>query len=83
MRTFETQNENEFTDEQQYDMFLERLFYRAKHKKMEAISTDDFRDLVQRSGFKFTDTEFSNLVKWYFRGKDTITLEEFKMFATG
>ena len=31
MRTFETQNENEFTDEQQYDMFLERLFYRAKH----------------------------------------------------
>lgn len=31
MRTFETTNENEFTDEQQYDMFLERLFYRIKH----------------------------------------------------
>ena len=83
MRTFETQNENEFTDEQQYDMFLERLFYRAKHKKMEAIETNDFRDLVERSGFKFSDAEFNNLIKWYFRGKDTITLEEFKMFATG
>ena len=83
MRTFETQNENEFTDEQQYNMFLERLFYRAKHKKTEAISTDDFRDLVERSGFKFSETEFHNLIKWYFRGKDTITLEEFKMFATG
>jgi hypothetical protein len=23
------------------------------------------------------------LVKWYFRNKETITLEEFKMFATG
>ena len=51
-------------------MFLEHLFYRAKHKKMEAISTDDFRDLVERSGFKFSETEFNNLIKWYFRGKD-------------
>ena len=32
MRSFEVTNENEFTDEQQYDMFLERLFYRIKHK---------------------------------------------------
>ena len=31
MRTFETTSETEFTDEQQYDMFLERLFYRIKH----------------------------------------------------
>ena len=83
MRTFETTNENEFTDEQQYDMFLERLFYRAKHQKTEAITIDDFRSLVERSGFKFTEAEFNNLIKWYFRGKDTITLEEFKMFATG
>ena len=55
MRTFETTSPNEFTDEQQYDMFLERLFYRAKHKKSEAISLDDFRDLIERSGFKFTE----------------------------
>jgi hypothetical protein len=27
--------------------------------------------------------EFENLVKWYFRNKEVITLEEFKMFATG
>ena len=58
MRTFETTSPNEFTDEQQYDMFLERLFYRAKHKKSEAISLDDFRDLIERSGFKFTELEF-------------------------
>ncbi len=58
MRTFETKHENEFTDEQQYDMFLERLFFRAKHKKSESISIDDFRNLVERSGFKFSETEF-------------------------
>lgn len=37
MQSFETTNENEFTDQQQYDMFLERLFYRIKHKKTEQI----------------------------------------------
>ena len=58
MRTFETRNENEFTDEQQYNMFLERLFYRAKHKKEEEITITDFKNLVERSGFKFTETEF-------------------------
>ena len=83
MRTFETTNEKEFTDEQQYDMFLERLFYRARHKKSEQITLDDFRDLIERSGFKFTEAEFLNLIKWYFKGKETITLEEFKLFATG
>ena len=83
MRTFETTNEKEFTDEQQYDMFLERLFYRARHKKSESVTLDDFRDLIERSGFKFTESEFANLVKWYFKGKETITLEEFKLFATG
>ena len=83
MRTFETQNESEFTDEQQYDMFLDRLFYRAKHAKVESIEISDFRNLVERSGFKFTEAEFGNLIKWYFKGKETITLEDFKMFATG
>ena len=83
MRTFETTNENEFTDEQQYDMFLDRLFYRAKHKKSESVSLDDFRDLIERSGFKFTEAEFGNLIKWYFKGKENITLEDFKLFATG
>lgn len=33
MQSYESTNPNEFTDEQQYDMFLERLFFRIKHKK--------------------------------------------------
>ena len=83
MRSFEVTNENEFTDEQQYDMFLERLFYRIKHKKVESIQISDFKDLIERAGFQFEEGEFENLIKWYFRNKETITLEEFKLFATG
>ena len=83
MRSFETTNENEFTDEQQYDMFLERLFYRIKHKKTDTIEIEDFKSLIERSGFKFEKGEFENLMKWYFIIKDQITLEEFKLFATG
>ena len=83
MRSFEVTNENEFTDEQQYDMFLERLFYRIKHKKVESIQISDFKDLIERAGFKFEEGEFENLIKWYFRNKETITLDEFKLFATG
>ena len=83
MRSFEVTNENEFTDQQQYDMFLERLFYRIKHKKVESIEISDFKDLIERAGFKFEEGEFENLIKWYFRNKETITLEEFKLFATG
>jgi Ca2+-binding EF-hand superfamily protein len=64
-------------------MFLERLFYRIKHQKTESVTIDEFRDLIERSGFKFMENEFNNLIKWYFRGKDVITLEEFKLFATG
>ena len=39
--------------------------------------------MIERSGFKFTDKEYDDLVKWYFRGKETITKEDFKLFATG
>ena len=83
MKTFEVQNPYEFTDAQQYDMFLERLFYRIKHKKTETINTDEFKELIERSGFKFEAGEFENLVKWYFKNKEEITMEEFKLFATG
>ena len=83
MRTFDTEGTMEFTDEQQYDMFLERLFYRIKHSKTEQVEVNDFKNLIERSGFKFKEGEFQNLVKWYFRGKETITMEEFKLFATG
>ena len=83
MKTFEKKNENEFSDEQQYDMFLDRLFYRIKHKKSESVNIDDFKELIERAGFKFEKGEFENLIKWYFRNKDAITLEEFKLFATG
>ena len=83
MASFETQNEYEFSDQQQYDMFLDRLFYRIKHQKSDVINVDDFKNLIERSGFKFEQGEFENLIKWYFRNKDEITLEEFKMFATG
>ena len=83
MQSFEIKNQYEFTDAQQYDMFLDRLFYRIKHQKTELINVDDFKNLIERSGFKFEDGEFENLIKWYFRNKDEITLDEFKMFATG
>jgi methylglyoxal synthase len=39
--------------------------------------------LIERAGFKFEKGEFENLIKWYFRNKETISLEEFKLFATG
>jgi len=64
-------------------MFLDRLFYRIKHKKTDQIMIDDFKELIERAGFKFEKGEFENLIKWYFRNKETITLEEFKLFATG
>ena len=83
MQSFEIKNEYEFTDVQQYDMFLDRLFYRIKHQKTEVINVEDFKNLIERSGFKFEEGEFENLIKWYFRNKDEITLEEFKLFATG
>lgn len=83
MQTYEPQSANEFTDEQQYDMFLERLFFRIKHKKTESIQIEDFKELITRAGFKFEKGEFENLIKWYFRNKETITLEDFKLFATG
>ena len=44
---------------------------------------DDFKALIERAGFKFEKGEFENLIKWYFRNKESITLEEFKLFATG
>ena len=83
MQSFEIQNEYEFTDAQQYDMFLDRLFYRIKHEKTEVINVESFKELIERSGFKFEPGEFENLIKWYFKNKEEITLEEFKMFATG
>ena len=83
MKTYEVTSSLEYSDEKQYDIFLERLFYRINHKKMEQVNVEDFRNLIERSGFKFEDHEFESLIKWYFRGKETITLDEFKMFATG
>ena len=83
MRTFETTSESEYTDEEQYDMFLERLFYRIRHEKCEEVAVEEFKDLIERSGFRISPGEFNNLLKWYFRGKEKITLEEFKLFATG
>ena len=83
MQSFEVKNDYEFTDAQQYDMFLDRLFFRVKHQKTDHINIDDFKSLIERSGFKFEEGEFENLIKWYFKNKDEITLEEFKMFATG
>ena len=64
-------------------MFLDRLFYRIKHQKTDVINVDDFKNLIERSGFRFEDGEFENLVKWYFKNKEEITIEDFKMFATG
>ena len=43
----------------------------------------EFKALIERSGFKFQHGEFENLIRWYFNGKDTITLEEFKLLANG
>ena len=54
-----------------------------KHRKTDIIEIEDFKNLIERAGFKFEKGEFENLIKWYFRNKDTITLAEFKLFATG
>ena len=62
---------------------MERLFYRIQHKNTQEVNIEDFRGLIERSGFTFEEGEFENLVRWYFRGKETITMEEFKLFATG
>ena len=51
MRTFNTETAYEFTDEQQYDQFLERLFYRIRHANTQEVSIVEFRDLIERSGF--------------------------------
>ena len=83
MKTFEVSNSMEYSDEKQYDLFLNRLFYRINHKKQEEVSTQDLRTMIERSGFKFEDKEFADLVKWYFRGKDVISLDDFKLFAKG
>ena len=83
MKTFNTSNSYEYSDEDQYDQFLERLFYRIQHKNTQEVAMNDFKELIERSGFEFMENEFENLIKWYFRGKDVITMEEFKLFATG
>ena len=83
MRTFNTNNAYEFTDEAQYNQFLERLFYRIQQKSTQEVNIEEFRTLIERSGFEFAEGEFENLIRWYFRGKETITMEEFKLFATG
>ena len=83
MRTFNTSNAYEFSDEEQYNQFLERLFYRIQHKNTQEVDINEFRDLIERSGFQFQEGEFENLIRWYFRGKETISMEEFKLFATG
>ena len=47
-------------------MFLDRLFYRVRHKKTDTIEISEFKGLVERAGFKFEKGEFENLIKWYF-----------------
>ena len=58
MRTFEVSHAMEYSDEKQYDIFLDRLFYRINHKKQEEVNVEDLRKMIERSGFKFTDSEF-------------------------
>ena len=53
MRTFNTSNAYEFSDEEQYNQFLERLFYRIQHKNTQEVDINEFRDLIERSGFQF------------------------------
>lgn len=47
------------------------------------MNIEEFKGLIERSGFTFENGEFENLIRWYFRGKEVITMEEFKLFATG
>ena len=47
-----------------------------RHEKCEEVSVEEFKDLIERSGFRFSPGEFNNLLKWYFRGEEKITLEE-------
>jgi hypothetical protein len=47
------------------------------------LDIEEFRFLLERGGFTFEQGEFENLTKSYFRTKDRISLEEFKLFSTG
>ena len=58
MRTFETTSESEYTDEEQYDMFLDRLFYRIKHQKTEVINIDDFKNIISRMNVQLHAKQF-------------------------
>ena len=72
-----------FPKEEEYDQFLERLFYRIKDGSANEVNIDDFRNYIERSGFTFADDEFEKLIERYCRAGDKLTMEEFKKFAAG
>ena len=83
MRTFNNTSNYELSDEDQYDQYLERLFYRIQSEQTTEVGTAEMKKLIEKSGFEFQPGEFENLMRWYFNGKDTITMDEFKLFAKG
>ena len=43
----------------------------------------ELKELIERSGIKYQDGELAMLVKWYFKSKEEIGFEDFKVFANG
>lgn len=83
MDDFSENGPNEYTDEQQYDLFLDRIFLRIRDQTTDTTTVTAYRKVLEKAGFKINPEEFLNATKPYFRNKDRITKEEFKMFAAG
>ena len=83
MEKFSENGANEYSDEQQYELFLDRIFLRIRDQNTDTTSVSAYRKVLEKAGFKINPEEFLNTTKPYFRNKDKITKEEFKMFASG
>ena len=68
--------------ETEYSRTLKKIFCCVDKKKVKFIDMPTFRTLLNRTGYQMKDDEFDCVVKSYFGGKDSISEEEFILFAT-
>ena len=63
---------------------LEKSYKSVKPDKRKEITIPEFHKLLNKSGLKLTDEEFNQIMDQYFvKGKESLTEEEFILFATG
>jgi len=76
-------DKNAISEEQLYERMIIQQFNKVDKKREGKINLENFKALLQRSGFHFKENEFETLLKCYFKNKEEITLDDFKLFATG